>query len=282
MAEVFGIAASAISLALAFTTCVDCFEYIQLGRHFGRDFQTSLITLNCTRLRLSRWGQAVDIYNDPKLGRRDASPAEIQLARDALLQILALFAETEKISKRYKSKANVGDDFSTYSNKDMDSAFKVINNKMNSLAIQRKKGPGLLKATSWALYHNSEFKGLIENINKLVHELECLFPAPAAQLRLAKQEVGVVQDRQALELIENITRSVDSILYAAVKDAFLGHQYRNVVVTDHAQLLTGDSVSSDWRGETKGASHLYDGLLVGGHAKVMTGNRFGGKDFFDD
>ena len=85
MAEPFGIAAGAIGIAAAFTACVDCFGYVQLGRHFGRDFQTDLLALNCARLRLTRWGQAVNIYEDPNLGRPDAKPAEIQTAKDTLL-----------------------------------------------------------------------------------------------------------------------------------------------------------------------------------------------------
>jgi hypothetical protein len=83
------------------TACVDCFGYVQLGRHFGRDFQTDVLALNCARLRLTRWGQAVNIYDDPKLGRQDATPAEIQTAKDTLHHILRLFADTGKISKKY-------------------------------------------------------------------------------------------------------------------------------------------------------------------------------------
>ncbi len=54
MAEPFGITAGAVGIAAAVTACVDCFSYMQLGRHFGRDFQTDLLALNCARLRLTR------------------------------------------------------------------------------------------------------------------------------------------------------------------------------------------------------------------------------------
>jgi hypothetical protein len=36
MAKPFGIIAGAVGIAAAFTACVDCFNYIQLGRRFGR------------------------------------------------------------------------------------------------------------------------------------------------------------------------------------------------------------------------------------------------------
>ena len=73
MAEPFGIVAGAIVIASAFTACVDCFECIQFGRHFGRDFQTDLLAMNCAKLRLTRWGESVNIYDDPKLGKPDAT-----------------------------------------------------------------------------------------------------------------------------------------------------------------------------------------------------------------
>jgi hypothetical protein len=118
MAEPFGIAAGAVGIAAAFTACVDCFNYIQIGRHFGRDFQTEMLTLDCTRLQLTRWGQAVKIYDDPKLGRPDATPEELQTAKEALHQILILFADSQKISNKYKLGAKAGEDLSVLTDGD--------------------------------------------------------------------------------------------------------------------------------------------------------------------
>jgi hypothetical protein len=89
-------------------------KYVQFGRHFGRDFQTSQLALNCARLCFTRWGESVKIYDDPKLGRQDATAIEIQLAKDALLQIIVLFADTETISKKYKLTSKAGEDLSVF------------------------------------------------------------------------------------------------------------------------------------------------------------------------
>ena len=43
MAEPFGIATGAVGIAATFTTYVNGFGYVQLGRHFGRDFQTYVL-----------------------------------------------------------------------------------------------------------------------------------------------------------------------------------------------------------------------------------------------
>ncbi|OBT82393.1 hypothetical protein VE02_09584 [Pseudogymnoascus sp. 03VT05] len=162
MAEPFSIVASAIGIASAFAACVDCFEYVQFGHHFGRDFQTSRLALDCARLRLTRWGESVNIYNDPKLGRQDATATEIQLAKDVLLQILVLFADTEGTAKKYNLTAKDSEDLSAYSTDDMDPKMVVLDSKMKGLAIQRQKKGRFLKLASWALYHRSSLKDLLE------------------------------------------------------------------------------------------------------------------------
>jgi hypothetical protein len=88
---------------------VNCFGYIQLGRHFGKDYETNILTLDLLRLRLSRWGEAVNIYEDPQLGNTTASLVELQNAKDTLLQILVLFADSEKISKKFRLPAKNGE-----------------------------------------------------------------------------------------------------------------------------------------------------------------------------
>jgi uncharacterized small protein (DUF1192 family) len=279
MAEPFGIVSGAIGIASAFTACVDCFEYVQFGRHFGRDFQTSKLALDCARLRLTRWGESVNIYDDSKLGRQDATTTEIQLAKDALLQILVLFADTESMSKKYKLTAKAGEDLSVYSTADLDPELVVLDNKMKGLAIQRQKKGRFLKLASWALYHRSTLKDLLEQIVSLIDDIERLFPAPQAQSTLVQQEAAEIGDKQSLELVEDAATGVDSLLQKTAKEVIAGHQYSNIGITGQAQ--TGDAYSSDWSRGAIGASHKYDGVEVEEGGKALIGNKYGGKDFWD-
>jgi hypothetical protein len=283
IAEPFGIAAGAVGIAAAFTACVDCFEYVQFGRHFGRDFQTDLLALSCSRLRLTRWGQAVNVHDDPKLGRPDATAREIQVVKDTLYQILVLFAESVKISKQHKLSATAGEDLSTLSTlstDNIDPVFAAVNNKMRELAIRRQKSSSILKITKWALYHRSELKSLIESISSLIDNIEKLFPAPQAQVTLVRQEAAEIQNKQGLELVESTAQGIDSLLQNAAKEALSGHRYLKVVVKGKAQ--TGDAFSSDWNGKAVGASHLYDDVVVETDGKALIGNKYGGKDIWDD
>jgi hypothetical protein len=280
MAEPFSIVAGDVGIAAAFTACVDCFNYVQLGRRFGRDYQTDILSLNCARLRLTRWGQAVNIYRDPRLGRADATAAEVQTAKDTLFQILVLFADTESISKNYKLKAGVGEDLSVFMADDMDPRVMALTNKMKELAVKRQKGSSILKTASWALYRRTELKDLISNIILPIDSLEKLFPAHPQILSLVRQEIADISDKLELKLVEDAARDVDDTLCAAAKEAITGHQYVNVTIKGKAQ--TGDAYSSDWKGEVIGASHTYNGMEVDKDGKALVGNKYGGKDFWDD
>ncbi|KAH8603013.1 small s protein [Bisporella sp. PMI_857] len=279
MAEPFGIVVGAISIASLFTACVDCFEYVQFGRHFGRDFETSKLALNCARLRLTRWGESVNIYDDPKLARQDTTVTEIQLAKDTLLQILVLFSDTKSISEKYKLTAKAGEDLSAYSMGDMDPKMVVLDNKMKGFATQRQKKGRFLKLASWSLYHRSTLKDLLEQIVLLIDEIEKLFPAPQAQTTLVQQEAAEIGDKQFLKLIEDAATGVDSLLKKRANEVIAGHQYSNIGIKGQAH--TGDAYSSDWSGGAIGASHKYDGIEVEEGGKALIGNKYGGKDFWD-
>ncbi|KIJ42848.1 hypothetical protein M422DRAFT_170682, partial [Sphaerobolus stellatus SS14] len=282
LAEAFGILSGAVGIAATFTVCVDCFEYIQLGRHFGRDFQTSILIFDSARLRLTRWGQAVNIYTDPKLGNPEAKQEEISNAKATLFQILVLFSDTEKISKRYRLNAELSGDPSVYSINDMDLETIALHNKMKQLALKRQKRTGILKIASWTLYHGSEFKRLIENITMLIDNLEDIFPSRARQNELVQQEVEQVQSRQEQELLRNATKDVDGLLHRVTDKVLTGHLFLNVTVRNQGRALNGDTVGNGWEGPLIGRGNVYDGVIIEDNARVHNGNQYGGKSFWDD
>lgn len=280
MAEPFGIATGIISIATIFTACVECFEYVQFGRHFGRDFQNNQLALTCARLRLTRWGESVHVYDDPKLGKIDASAAEIQLAKDILIQILVLFAHTESISKKFKSTAKNEEAFATFATSDMDSITVVLHRKLEQVAKDRQKGNRFLKLASWALYYRSEFKDLIEGIILLIDNIERLFFAPQTQATLVRRELAKIGNKDSIKLIEIAAEGVDSLLQTAVQEVLTGHQYSNITVRGEAH--TGDTYSSDWRWGVIGGFHKYDGVVVENGGKAFIGKQHGGKGFWDN
>jgi hypothetical protein len=58
---------------------------------------TQALQLSVLRLRLSRWGEAIDIYKTPALGDFDPSPEEVSSVRKALVEILSLFRKDDVV-----------------------------------------------------------------------------------------------------------------------------------------------------------------------------------------
>lgn len=59
--EPIGFTVGIVGLIGTFTACVDCFDYIYIGRRLGRDYETSMIKLDLIRLRFTRWGEAAGL-----------------------------------------------------------------------------------------------------------------------------------------------------------------------------------------------------------------------------
>ena len=59
-----------------------------------------------------------------------------------------------------------------------------------------------------------------------------------------------------------------------------GHRYLNVEV--RGQAHNGDAYGRDWEGNMTGRNHKYDGIKVEMGAKALNGNKYGGKDFWDE
>ncbi|KAL6707671.1 hypothetical protein ACN47E_003792 [Coniothyrium glycines] len=271
MAEPFGIVAGAIGIASAFSACVECFGYVQQARNFGQDLQTNLLTLDGAQLRLARWGEGVGIYNDPKLGRPSATAQEIQYAKEVLIQILALFAKTSDVSKKYRSNAKPSDDLSIYKLDEMDGAVIELHGKLRDRARGSQKGAGVLKLTSWAIYRKKEFKELLDGILLLIDNLERTFPVPTTETQLLEEDIKVIAQNS-----KTVDESIRKELIAVIS----GHRYTNIDVQGKAH--TGDSFGVDWNGKVTGNSHTFDSIVIGAGAKAQLGNSFGQKGFWDD
>ncbi len=292
MAEVFGIVSGAVGIVSIFSSCVECFDYVQTGRRFGKDFQADLLTLSLLKLRISRWGEAVQIYDDPKLGRPEATDADVQLAKNTLLQILVLFEDSSKISNRYRLEAAQGEDLTPLTRGEMDPRFAAMDNKMKALVERRQKSTGFRKLASWALYHRDRYDDLVEGITKLVDNLEQAFPAPEKASALAKTDAEQIsagppaEQKDTLELLRVLAAKVDGVVGAKAVEtaASRGISIGSVDVMDKARLRSGDFVSPAWKGETNlpqsGSTVAVGSLHAGGESRVMAGNTYAEKDSF--
>ncbi|KAI1664792.1 HeLo multi-domain protein [Pyrenophora tritici-repentis] len=226
MAEAAGLVVGVIALAGLFNNTVECFQFVQLGRTFGKDFQTSQLKLDSARLRLSRWGKSLSLDDDVpdtvSLRGRFGSEANVKHAEALLGQIVELFAEAEGVSNRYKGRTEPQDSsLAVYDPQtDLDPAMAKLHEKMRQLAIERQNRSGVRQKARWALYQEKQFRRLIEDITELVNDLDNLFPATQQSQRdLCDTEVSAIGEGQDISVLRNIAAAQDKLLEQAIAKA---------------------------------------------------------------
>jgi hypothetical protein len=219
-----GLVVGVAALASLFNSTVECFEFIQLGRAFGKDFQTSQLKLDNARLRLSRWGKSLglddEIRDTTSLQGRFGSESAIKHAEALLGQIVELFAEAEGVSNRYKSRKEPRDDsLVVYDPQtDLNAAAAKLHLKMRQLAIERQNRTGIRQKAKWALYQEKQFRRLIEDITELVDSLVELFPAAQqSQRELCDLEVSAIGEGEGISILRDIAAAQDKLLEEAIK-----------------------------------------------------------------
>jgi Skp family chaperone for outer membrane proteins len=229
MAEAAGLVVGVVALAGLFNNTVECFEFVQLGRTFGKDFQTSQLKLDSARLRLSRWGKSLSLDNDVpdtlSLQGRVGSEANVKHAEALLGQIVELFADAEGVSKRYRGRTEGQDgSLAVYDPQtDLDPAMAKIHEKMRQLATERQNRSGVRQKAKWALYQEKQFRRLIEDITELVNNLDSLFPATQqSQRELCNIEVSAIGEGQDISVLKEIAAAQDKLLEQAITKAAEG------------------------------------------------------------
>ncbi|KAI0538675.1 hypothetical protein GGR58DRAFT_525945 [Xylaria digitata] len=81
------------SIATTFATCVSCFDYALIQRPKNK----ATLKLSVLRLRLTRWGEAVNIYHDPGLGEAGPHNKDLREAKDALIDLINKFEDLSTI-----------------------------------------------------------------------------------------------------------------------------------------------------------------------------------------
>ncbi|KAF1947399.1 small s protein [Clathrospora elynae] len=229
MAETVGLVVGVVALAGLFNNTVECFEFVQLGRTFGKNFQTSQLKLDNARLRLSRWGKSLSLDNDVQdtvsLEGRFGSASTIVHAENLLGQIVELFAEAEGVSNKYKSRTEPQDgSFAVYNPQtDLDPAMAKLHERMRQLAIERQNRSGVRQKAKWALYQEKQFRRLIEDITELVDSLVELFPATQQSQRdLCDIEVSTLGEGEGISVLREIAAAQDKLLEQAITKATNG------------------------------------------------------------
>ncbi|OXV08794.1 hypothetical protein Egran_03440 [Elaphomyces granulatus] len=199
-----------------FNDAVQCFGYVQMGPNFGKSFQTCLLKLDVVRLRLTRWGQSVGLakVDDAKyLQITKVAPEDREQVEDLLSQILELFADAEKVSKRFQKRSGNSAATALDPAKELDSISALLHQKMQHLAKERQ-GTTELEQSEWTMIEEKSFTRLIEDIGELVNGLVDLFPGiQEEQRKLCEEEVSQMNTtEEVLPLLKDAAAGQDKLL----------------------------------------------------------------------
>ncbi|KAM0349899.1 hypothetical protein ACHAP4_010254 [Fusarium culmorum] len=289
MAEIFGIVSGALSVAAIFNNCVDTFEYIQLGRHFGEDFQRYQLKLELAKTRLGRWGEAISINKEPRFSSFTSADKEVNIAREILEDIASCFEGAQKKSSRYADRADQRE-LEVFGESDMNPMLQRLHKHSKDIARQRQKTTSIIKKAKWALYDAKSLERTIDQICSWVDELEKLFPAESAQTQLVEREIEMIDDKPSLEALEDAASGVDPVMEDAVQrklNMIEGHNSVEFVnLEGSAKFLVGNVFSEKFlqrdvllNDRTKNSMRT---ISATHQSRLQVGNVYGGRGFWED
>ena len=286
MAESFGIIANVAGL---FKNCVECFEYVQLGRQFGQDYERCQLRLDIAEARLGRWGEAVKINDDPRFKASAQTDISVQQTQSILEEIMLLFESARKTSKRYELVADQVDLVVFEADKDLKPVGRALHSKLKDLTRRRQKQTSLVKKTAWALYDGKHLENIINQIACFVDELEKIFPVEAACQKLAEMDTKEVEDEVSLTLLKDAAEGINAALsdVAARKiDAIAGrNSAKDIRTEDRAKVQLGNVFTEEvlhrgilTRDQT---TNSVETVVATGESGIQIGNMYGGKGIWD-
>lgn len=287
--EVAGIVVGVAGLAGLFSTCVECFDYIQLGTTFGTDFGTCLLRLDGARLRLSRWSVSVGLAAVDSTGIQSPPHAAILISREdyefaqrLLEQIRDAFAVAEKMSTSYQNQTTGSaqqpnlmtvSPLADLEPEILDASVKRVHMSLQQLARGRQKQTSFFRKTLWAVHDKRRFERLINSIHSSVQDLIELFPAPIVERmrQLSRVEASHLASANDAHLLERACGNDDEMLAEALKEESTrrGHFVSDWNVSGNARVRIRDDNMSG----SQSTAHTATRFIVSDSSDVWIGNK---------
>ncbi len=289
MAEVAGLIIGSMALTGLFNNCVDTFQRIQLGRNFGKDYETSLIKLDVVKLRFTRWGELMTMRDGAESQglRSAASPQEEDVAERLLGQILEVFERARQASRT--SQIIGKPDSLIVETRPLSGNLAALHDhlqsKMHQRCGERQKKTTLPAKVKWALFRKSHFDGLIDDLTELVDALLVTFPAPEeSQRQLCAAEVSDIEKGECLEALKQIAHGSDKLLEEVVVKTLAdrgGQSWRNVKASGKAEQFMGNQYAMGGPANRRQEKQEWNGISGTDNAIQIMGNVYRNDSVFN-
>lgn len=288
MAELAGLIIGSMALTGLFNKCVDTFQYIQLGRNFGNDYETSLLKLDVVKLRFTRWGELMTVRAgaDPQNAGSAASPQEKEVAERLLGQILDVFERARETSKTFRMIGKPGElvaDTQPRSG-NLAALHDYLQSRMHKRCKDLQRETSLTTKAKWALYKKTHFDRLVEDLTELVDALLSTFPASKeSQRQLCAAEVSDIEKVESLIALKQIAHESDMLLEEVVGKTLNdrgGQFWRNIKASGDAEQFMGNEYAVRGLGDGRRGHQEWNGISGADNAKQLMGNVYGDGRFF--
>lgn len=278
----------ATSLPVTFISIVECFEYVELGRRFGKDFNKCQARLEALKLQITRWGISSGVLSDPQTGKQravDFDAHTTETAQRLLGHILADTRELEIKSRKYCDQAGATSEIDSMHPDPSDAPTQALKSITSKIFSRRIQGVALQRKTKWALRDKKHFERLLEDITENLNLLVLMQQVTEPQRELCRMEVEEIQESQppvVLELLHDASQAnTDNLLEQALQKAISnmdpGHSWAQTEVDDNVKLQQGDRIANGFRGQVLGnrGNHKF-GLTIGkGRSDIHQGDAYG-------
>ncbi|MCJ1229636.1 hypothetical protein MMC12_006305 [Toensbergia leucococca] len=205
-----------VALASLFSTCVECWDYIDSARNHGRDFELLATKLEVEKTRLLIWGDVVGILHssshkrDPNLD----SPHVTKVIERILNCIYCLFTDSESLLSRYGLEQTTEDDERPESkaliNYQM-SVFKSSYQQFQARTSRAQQRNSVRAKARWAIHDRSRFSILINDLKQFIDGLKDITESPTnnrRQREFVTTEIRSLSSLKEVKLIQEATKDI--------------------------------------------------------------------------
>jgi hypothetical protein len=289
--ETAGLVIGSLGLAALFETCMTCFDYIDTGRQYGKDYQRFVISMGSLELRMSRWWDVAGL----RASTARMSEKEERQIKDLLGSIYSDLQDAQEMAHRHNN-PGMTDDGSI--------RLETLANRFRRQANIRQRRTPLGKIIKWALRNEKKCKCLIEDIKEAVDDLEKVLPQTATDSQLTHQaavedakqlvepaeveEPAEVNAPPVIEILHDATDNdpiLQQVLEIVARQASSGDEIRNIFTSDKARVELDDFVASDYKGPAPAERQyrrVVQDVTTSGEGRLRIGKTYGGKGVFDD
>ena len=216
MADVSGLILGTIALASLFKTCIELFDYFELGRNHAYDYQLACTKIALLKARLSTWGISlrIELPGEEHPALRQHWAEEHEVIGRSLFGIKDIFGNASLLAEKYRLTPRRSRSFRSFI-QHRGGEQHPIDDDTNPTKPSATSWSFLRKRTVWAIHDKQKFERFIQDLSFLIENLEKVtqrlsMPTLEKTPNLTKQCHVSGADQRALIVPQGQIRSKES------------------------------------------------------------------------